>query len=140
MNMKFDREQIEQKILMTLHKAFSLPVSQIQATIQLLNDANTVPFIARYRKEATGGLDEEQIRSIEERLHYLRNLWQRKEEVLRLIAEQGKLASELEQQILQADRLQEVEDYYRHINRSVGRKRRRPKKKGWNRWLIGCFF
>lgn len=140
MNMKFDREQIEQKILMTLHKAFSLPVSQIQATIQLLNDANTVPFIARYRKEATGGLDEEQIRSIEERLHYLRNLWQRKEEVLRLIAEQGKLTSELEQQILQADRLQEVEDYYRHINRSVGRKRRRPKKKGWNRWLIGCFF
>ena len=130
MNMKFDREQIEQKILMTLHKAFSLPVSQIQATIQLLNDANTVPFIARYRKEATGGLDEEQIRSIEERLHYLRNLWQRKEEVLRLIAEQGKLASELEQQILQADRLQEVEDYYRPYKPKRRTKATAAKEKG----------
>lgn len=86
---------------------------QVEKAIALLDDGNTVPFIARYRKEVTGELDEIQLRSIEERVQYLRNLSQRKEEVLRLIDEQGKLSPELKNQILQAKKLTAVEDLYR---------------------------
>lgn len=86
---------------------------QVEKTIVLLDDGNTVPFIARYRKEMTGELDETQVRLIEERVQYLRNLSQRKEEVIRLIDEQQKLSPELKQQILQAKRITEVEDLYR---------------------------
>jgi uncharacterized protein len=86
---------------------------QAGSTIQLLDDANTVPFIARYRKEATGELDEEQIRTIEERLKYLRNLEARKEEVLHSLIELEKLTPELEAAIHTAVKLQEVEDIYR---------------------------
>lgn len=86
---------------------------QIERTIKLFDEGNTMPFIARYRKEVTGGLDEEQLRNLEERLAYLRNLEARKEEVLRIISEQGKLSPELEQAIKKAEKLQEVEDYYR---------------------------
>lgn len=86
---------------------------QVANTIALMDDGNTIPFIARYRKEVTGELDEEQLRRISERLGYLRNLEARKDEVLRLIDEQGKLTPELEQAIRQATVLQEVEDLYR---------------------------
>lgn len=86
---------------------------QVENTVKLLDDDNTIPFIARYRKEATGELDEEQIRTIEERLTYLRNLETRKEEVLHSIEEQGKLTPELIQAITKATKLQEVEDLYR---------------------------
>ncbi len=86
---------------------------QVERTIKLFDEGNTMPFIARYRKEVTGGLDEEQLRNLEERLAYLRNLEARKEEVLRIINEQGKLSPELEQEIKEATILQEVEDYYR---------------------------
>ncbi|AGA68686.1 transcriptional accessory protein [Desulfitobacterium dichloroeliminans LMG P-21439] len=86
---------------------------QINEAIQLLDAGNTIPFIARYRKEATGELDENVLRSIVERLEYLRNLEHRKSEVLRLIEEQGKLTDELTAQITKATILQEVEDIYR---------------------------
>lgn len=86
---------------------------QIESTVKLLDDGNTIPFIARYRKEATGELDEEKLRDIEERLNYLRNLEARKEEVLKSIEEQGKLTPELAQSIMEAIKLQEVEDLYR---------------------------
>ena len=86
---------------------------QVENTVKLLDDGNTIPFIARYRKEVTGELDEEQIRTIDERLTYLRNLEARKEEVIRSIEEQGKLTPELVQEITQATKLQEVEDIYR---------------------------
>jgi uncharacterized protein len=86
---------------------------QITSTVGLLDDGNTIPFIARYRKEMTGELDEEQLRDIEERLKYLRNLEARKEEVLKSIEEQGKLTPELAQAIMEAIKLQEVEDLYR---------------------------
>ncbi len=85
---------------------------QVVSTARLLDDGNTVPFIARYRKEATQGLDEEQIRAIQARLSYLRALARRKETVLRSIAEQGKLTPELEQAIRKATTQQEVEDLY----------------------------
>lgn len=89
-----------------------IPQQQVKACVQLLDGGNTVPFIARYRKEATGGLDENQIRLLEERLQFHRSLEQRKEEVLRLIDEQGKLTEELAVKIRQAEKLVQVEDLY----------------------------
>lgn len=94
-------------------REMDLALAQVSKTIQLLDDGNTVPFIARYRKEITGELDETQVRSIEEQLHYLRNLSHRKDEVRRLIDEQGKLLPEIEDQIRRATRLTELEDIYR---------------------------
>ena len=76
-------------------KELTIKVPQVVATIQLLDEGNTVPFIARYRKEVTGELDEEQLRITEERLQYLRNLVKRQEDILANIEEQGKLTPEL---------------------------------------------
>ena len=86
---------------------------QVGTVARLLDEGNTIPFLARYRKEMTGELDEEQLRRIEERLDYLRNLEKRQEEVLRLIEEQGKLTGELAAAVRAATKLQEVEDLYR---------------------------
>ncbi|WP_339060964.1 Tex family protein [Tepidibacillus marianensis] len=90
-----------------------LQEKQVKQVLHLLGDGNTIPFIARYRKEMTGNLDEEQLRQIEERSNYLRALHDRKEEVLRFIDEQGKLTVELKGQIEQSVKLQQVEDLYR---------------------------
>jgi uncharacterized protein len=90
----------------------TLPVQQIVRSIELFDQDNTVPFVARYRKEVTGGLDEVQLRAILERLTYLRNLESRKEVVLKSIADQDKLTSKLQTQIVTATTLQEVEDLY----------------------------
>jgi uncharacterized protein len=86
---------------------------QVDSATRLLDEGNTIPFIARYRKEATGELDEVVLRSIDEKLRYYRSLEERKTEVLRLIDEQGKLTDELKNAILQAVKLQDVEDLYR---------------------------
>lgn len=86
---------------------------QVLATLQLLKEGNTVPFIARYRKEATGALDEEQIRNINEVYEYQVNLLKRKEDVIRLIDEKGLLTDELKNNIMKCDKLVEVEDIYR---------------------------
>ncbi|MBN1468206.1 MAG: RNA-binding transcriptional accessory protein [Fusobacteriaceae bacterium] len=86
--------------------------SSVENTVKLLDEDATVPFIARYRKEVTGSLDEEQIRNIDDKIKYLRNLEKRKEEVLRLIEEQGKLTEDLSKAISKAIKLQEVEDLY----------------------------
>ena len=86
---------------------------QIEAVLKLLEDGNTIPFIARYRKEATGALDEEQIRVIQEHYLYQVNLLKRKEDVIRLIDEKGMLTEELRNQILAAPKLVDVEDLYR---------------------------
>jgi len=87
-------------------------LEQVQATMALLDDENTVPFIARYRKEVTGGLDENQIIAVQDRMRYLRALEDRKQTVLKSIEEQGKLTDELRAQIEAAVKLQEVEDLY----------------------------
>ena len=87
--------------------------SQVESTIKLIDDGNTIPFIARYRKEATGNLSDETLREFGERLTYLRNLEARKEEIIRLIDEQGKLTDELVQAITKAEILSELEDIYR---------------------------
>ena len=86
---------------------------QVEAAVTLIDEGNTIPFIARYRKEATGALNDEQLRTLNERLSYLRNLEEKKEQVLASIEEQGKLTEELKKQILAAETLVVVEDLYR---------------------------
>ena len=101
-----------EKIVLLLAKELNIKPGQAEAALKLLDDGNTVPFIARYRKEITGSLDEEQIRNVEARAQYLRNLDERREEILNSIREQEKLTLELEQQLLSAVKMQELEDLY----------------------------
>ncbi len=91
----------------------NLEPKQVEQAAELLDEGNTIPFVARYRKEATGSLDEETLRGIDEELNYLRNLNQRKAEVQRLIQEQGEMTESLREQIVQAETLGEVNDIYR---------------------------
>ena len=100
------------EILKFTANELKLKETQVKSTIGLFDDGATVPFIARYRKEVTGNLDEEQIRDIIEKVTYYRNLEKRKEEVLKNIEEQGKLTEELKNSILNAIKLQVVEDLY----------------------------
>ncbi len=99
-------------IVASVAKELNFKVSQVENTIKLFDEGATVPFIARYRKEVTGNLDEEQIRDVIEKITYYRNLEKRKEEVIRLIEEQAKLTEELHKSIVNAMKLQEVEDLY----------------------------
>ena len=94
-------------------KELAIPLHQVTATVTLLDDGNTIPFIARYRKEVTGGLDEVQIRDIQTRLEYLRKLAERRDAVKAEIASQEKLTDELAAQLDAATTLQAVEDLYR---------------------------
>ncbi|MBR2824559.1 MAG: RNA-binding transcriptional accessory protein [Clostridia bacterium] len=96
-----------------LAQAFSLRTEQVKAVIELLDGGNTIPFIARYRKEATGSLDDQVLREMAERLEYLRNLDQRRGEITKALTEQGVLTAELEQSIAGAKTLAELEDLYR---------------------------
>lgn len=112
---------------------------QLQQVLNLLLDGNTVPFIARYRKEATGNLDEVQIREIEERYQYLENLEKRKSEVLRLIEEQEKLTPELAASIKAASKMQQVEDLYRPYKQKRRTKATIAKEQGLEplaKWLL----
>ena len=86
---------------------------QVDAAVKLIDEGNTIPFIARYRKEVTGTLDDAQLRTLHERLMYLRNLEEKKEQVLASIEEQGKLTEELKKQILAAETMVVIEDLYR---------------------------
>ena len=99
-------------ITQTLAAELTATAAQIEAAVSLLDDGATVPFIARYRKEATGGLDDTQLRTLAERLQYLRELEERRAAVLKLIAEQGKLTPELQSQIEAADNKTALEDLY----------------------------
>ena len=101
-----------EKIYKIVAEELKIPVDKVENTIKLLDDGATIPFVARYRKEVTGNLDEVQIGDILQKVEYLRNLEERKEEVIRLIDEQGKLTDELRESITNAKILQEVEDIY----------------------------
>lgn len=105
--------QLDQDHIRWVAKETNIKEPTIKKVIALLDQGNTVPFIARYRKEATGGLDEVQIKAIQDKWSYAQNLSERKQEVLRIIEEQGKLTGELEKEIKQATQLQRVEDLYR---------------------------
>ncbi len=102
-----------EKIIKTLAQELNIEERQVAATVGLLDEGNTVPFIARYRKEVTGGLSDEQLRLLFERLSYLRNLETRKTEVIKLLEEMEKLTPEIRQNLDKALTLQEVEDIYR---------------------------
>ena len=101
------------KIINIIAEELNIKPKQVEATIKLIDEGNTIPFIARYRKEVTGGLSDEILRDLGERLNYLRNLEQRKEEVVKSIDEQGKLTDEILQAIAISKTLAEVEDIYR---------------------------
>ena len=103
--------------------------SQVEAAVKLIDEGNTIPFIARYRKEATGSLDDEKLRLLHTKLTYLRNLEERKEEVIGLIDEQGKLTEELKASILAATKLVTVEDLYRPYKQKKKNKGGRSERK-----------
>ncbi|RNF38580.1 Tex family protein [Planococcus salinus] len=119
-----------QQIHTVIAKETNVRPHQVEQVIALIEDGNTVPFIARYRKEATGSLDEVQIKAIEDRYTYIQNLEQRKVEVIRSIAEQEKLTDELEKEIHAATVLQRVEDLYRPYKQKRRTKAIIAKEKG----------
>lgn len=128
-----------EEILKLVHTSLPYRPNQINAVINLLNEGNTVPFIARYRKEMTGSLDEVEIRNIEERYAYVEKLKQRKEEILRLIEEQGKLTEELAVAIEKAEKHQALEDLYRPYKQKKRTKATIAKEKGlepFATWLL----
>ena len=100
-------------IIAVLQQELGVKYQQVEAAVKLIDEGNTIPFIARYRKEATGALNDEVLRNLQERLVYLRNLEEKKEQVLNTIEEQEKLTPELKKKILEAKTLVEVEDLYR---------------------------
>ena len=104
---------IKMDIIKTLAEELEIGRGQVEATVKLIDEGNTIPFIARYRKEMTGSLNDEVLRALDERLRYLRNLEERKEQVIASIRDQEKLTPELEKQIRAAATLVAVEDLYR---------------------------
>lgn len=131
--------EVQERILAQVAKELGLPLKGVRTTVLLLDEGNTIPFVARYRKEMTGELDENQLRGIDDRVQYLRNLEVRKREVIRIIAEQGKLTGELESAIVQAVKLQEVEDLYRPYRQKRKTRASVAKEKGLEplaKWLL----
>jgi uncharacterized protein len=100
-------------IIARLTREFNLKPFQVENTVKLIDDGNTIPFIARYRKEMTGVLNDQVLRELNERLNYLRTLEERRADVSRLIEEQGKLTSQITEALQKAETLQEIEDIYR---------------------------
>ena len=117
-------------IIQKLASEFKIRTAQVEHTVELIDEGNTIPFIARYRKEVTGGLSDVTLRDLDERLKYLRNLEERKEEVIRLIDEQGKLTEDLRQEIEKAEVLQRVEDLYKPYRQKKATRASKAKEKG----------
>lgn len=117
-------------IIEKLAGEFKIKTSQVEHTVELIDEGNTIPFIARYRKEVTGGLSDVTLRDLDERLQYLRNLETRKEEVVRLIDEQGKLTDQLRGEIEKAEVLQRVEDLYKPFKQKKATRASKAKEKG----------
>lgn len=118
------------KIFKKIAEELNIRENQVEATVKLIDDGNTIPFIARYRKEVTGNLSDETLRILDERLKYLRNLEARKEEIIRLIDEQGKLTDELTVKIASTMVLSELEDIYRPFRPKKRTKATIAKEKG----------
>ena len=117
-------------IIERLASEFKVKTDQVENTVALIDEGNTIPFIARYRKEVTGGLTDVTLRDMDERLQYLRNLETRKEEVIRLIEEQGKLTPELKAEIEKAEVLQRVEDLYKPFKQKKATRASKAKERG----------
>ena len=123
-------KRIYMDIIVKLTEEFGVKKVQIEQAVKLIDEGNTVPFIARYRKDVTGGLNDEQLRAIDERLRYLRGLEERKQEVLHSIEEQGKLTDELKAEIEKAEILQRVEDLYKPFKQKKTTRAGKAKAKG----------
>lgn len=119
-----------QKIIQTIATELNIKETQVEKTVALIDEGNTIPFIARYRKEVTGGLSDETLRDLGERLTYLRNLSQRKEEVTKSIEAQGKLTEEIIKDLSDATTLAEVEDIYRPYKQKKRTRATIAKEKG----------
>ena len=128
--MEMDTNYINDQLLKEIANNLKVTLPQINAVLNLINDGATVPFIARYRKEVTGGLDEKQIRAIYQEWDYGQKLAQRKEDVMRLIEEKGKLTDEIRNSIIAATKLAEVEDIYRPYKEKKKTRATEAKKKG----------
>jgi uncharacterized protein len=122
--------ELNENVISQITKNLGITKKQVITVLDLLSEGNTVPFIARYRKEQTGALDEEQIRDINKEYEYKQNLLKRKEDVIRLIDEKGMLTEELEQEILKAEKLVDVEDLYRPFKEKKKTKATMAIKKG----------
>ena len=125
-----ENNYINEQLLKQISAEQNVKISQIKEVLKLLNEGATVPFIARYRKEQTGGLDEEQIRAIWQQWDYGQKLAERKEDVMRLIEEKGKLTPEIKQAILDATKLSEIEDIYRPFREKKKTRATEAKRKG----------
>ncbi len=125
-----ENNYINDELLQKIVKEQNVKLHQIKAVLQLIEEGSTVPFIARYRKEATGGLDEEQIRAIHQEWEYGQKLAERKEDIMRLIEEKGKLTPELKEEIIKSDKLSELEDIYRPYKEKKKTRATEAKRRG----------
>jgi len=121
---------INEQLLKQVSEQQKVSIAQIQAVLKLIEEGGTVPFIARYRKEVTGGLDEEQIRAIYQEWEYGRKLADRKEDIMRLIEEKGKLTEELKEAIIKANKLSALEDIYRPFKEKKKTRATEAKRRG----------
>lgn len=119
-----------EKIIKRIAESLDIKEKQVRATVDLIDQGNTIPFISRYRKEVTGGLTDDILRKLDKKLTYLRNLKERKEDVIRLIDEQDKLTEELEKAILEAETVTEVDDLYRPYKKKRRTRATKAKEKG----------
>lgn len=125
-----ENNYINDELLKQISEKLNVSIAQIKAVLKLIEDGGTVPFIARYRKEVTGGLDEDQIRAIYQEWDYGQKLAERKEDIIRLIQEKGKLTEDLRQQIVVSNKLTELEDIYRPFKEKKKTRATDAKKKG----------
>lgn len=125
-----ENNYINEQLLKQVSEQQKVSIAQIQAVLKLIEEGGTVPFIARYRKEVTGGLDEEQIRAIFQEWEYGRKLADRKEDIMRLIEEKGKLTEELKAAIIEANKLSELEDIYRPFKEKKKTRATEAKRRG----------
>ncbi|MDG0826405.1 RNA-binding transcriptional accessory protein [Staphylococcus equorum] len=129
---------MDSNLIQSIREKYNFTTKQINSVLSLLEDKNTVPFIARYRKEQTGGLDEVEIKQIDDEYQYMVNLQKRKEEVIHNIEEQGLLTTDLKSDILKQTKLQRVEDLYRPFKQKKKTKATEAKRKGlepFAKWL-----
>jgi len=129
-----------EKIINTIAEELSIKPSQVDNTVKLIDEGNTIPFIARYRKEVTGGLSDETLRNLDERLTYLKNLESRKTEVAKIIEEQGKLTEEINRKLEESITLAEVEDIYRPFKQKKRTKATIAKEKGLEKLAETIFY
>ena len=144
MNESISAESLPERILPPIDFAviaseLKLPPDKVQQTVTLLDDGNTIPFITRFRKDQTGGLNEQQVLAVKQSAETLRSLVERKSFVQKTIDSQGALTESLKTSIAKARTVREVDDLYRPLNREKNLAPTPPENLGWHRWRIRCW-